>query len=88
MRRAITAGFDYSQFDDADDVMEKVIDALKRFGIQVFLTYHPDNPDITSVDLYRFLDEVKIVVEPLEFEQIFVEYLADTIGKGDENGTI
>lgn len=81
MRRAITAGFDYSQFDDADDVMEKVIDALKRFDIQAFLTYHPDKPDIVSVDLYRFTDNVDVSFEkpPIDdatLEKIFLEYLA------------
>lgn len=83
MRHAITAGFDCNANDLFDDVLEDLTKALKRFDIQLFVTPNSDDETL-SISLYKFLDETEISIKPPQFDQILLDYLADAIGKGNE----
>lgn len=85
MRRAITAGFDCNVGDSFGDVLDKLCAALKRFDIEIYVTTNNDG-ETFSVDLYKFTDNVDVSFKKLPIdalEKIFLEYLADNMGKNN-----
>lgn len=85
MRRAITAGFDCNVGDSFGDVLDKLCTALKRFDIEIYVTTNNDG-ETFSVDLYKFTDNVDVSFKKLPIdalEKIFLEYLADNMGKNN-----